>query len=1122
MVPAALRNRRKRSYESDSESSGSDYLSESEASDVNEEEPEPVDPPITKKKQRTVSAPVTSVNEVELFTALSHDGVAIVDLALNWIETAEDDATNGTTDALTELFNLILRCCGCNHLAEKHDLSSYDSAPATVAEVGHVFKRQKTHEYPFIAKGKNTKFFRRNVTEFFETVVEIAHEKGLLYKDNTTSGDSSLSSPLMNAFLAWLFALSSSEYRPFRYVTTSLLYAVQEKLCKLATTSTLSVEKQQRQLTNAQNNTRARNKEAHERKIELITQNINVSKMQRDAILEYLGDIFQNVFNSRYRDVDVLIRVESLKALALWATAYGDMFLQANYLRYFGWMLSDPADLVEREAIRGILKLYRNVTSKGEPMSIGLRQLTESFKNQLLSMLWIDSSIIKASLFSVYVELTKLGFLDKETDICQICLYGFYIVESSVAVEISNPALNAEYCQFINTICELHASSEMEEYSQFLSSHESLFFGDGEDQLDMSSCLKFKSLIETLKNSFSLYCSVERPKLTIKKRELSFEIMVKRLMNTMYGLLSFQGKWETFVRYMLLDVSLVQFSVKDDLKRGSSDTEEAKLKERLLLSTRDMKHVALCIFSGMLLRVLTSPIKKTSNDRNLDDLDVALPVLVNLLPKLESFLNSALNLYTVFLNIWNSLLVALPSSITKLFSLHSSVEIYTSIHSNVLAYFIEMDILDKELSQSFETFFAVMFRDYNGRSSMDALTHNDKLLNSQITIKFEDVVSSLVMEANEASAINTPDILHSPNEIEDDEAMIDDQRLFLTRLQKVQTAAQKLSQIAKSTNINRFLSEPLLESPNSFLELIQAKLISKYDMGLILQRLPESYSRQAKEISQLWSSLIRLILLAFCWSVEDLTYASGDSSASSIDVGVFLADYADIIPSLCSIFISVLSGVKDLNDSVTEGSNLSRNLVETLVRLSSMFAANISDLLGALRSFYLRFNNERVFKNFNEFFQSQEKLEALVEGNLDESIQDALLNDFLLKEASLGKILRVPLERGYDEDVNIDEYLFDNNEGIEVVEPEITETVEGDEVISDEVTAKLTLLNSVKKFNAEKDLCGFTLKLLILEKTGAFSTVVCDRIRLNEPVLGELFAEVIKLGKIIETSIETS
>lgn len=1118
MAPAALRSTRKRTYESDSDSSGSDYLSESEASEVNEVQPEVAEPPKTKRKKSTTATAVASTSEVELFRALSHDGIAITDLALNWIETAEDDAANGTTNALTELFNLVLRCCGCNHLAEKHDLASYDSAPATVAEVGLVFKRQKTHEYPFVAKGKNTKFFRRNVTEFFETIVEIAHEKGVLYKDNSTSGDSSLSSPLMNAFLAWLFALSGSEYRPFRYVATSLLYAVQEKLCKLATTSTISVEKQQRQLTNAQNNTRARNKQAHERKIELINQNINVSKMQRDAVLEYLGDIFQNVFNSRYRDVDVSIRVESLKAMALWATAYGDMFLQANYLRFFGWMLSDPSDKVKREAIRGLHKLYKNVTSKGEPMSIGLRQLTESFKSQLVSMLWADSHVTKASLFGVYIELTKLGFLEKKSDIPEICLYGYYIVESSVGAT-SNPALNTEYCQFVNTICELQAVSEMEAFSHFLSSHESLFFGDGEDQLDVSSCLKFKSLVEILEDSFSHYCRVERPKLTVKERELSFENMVKRLMNTMYALTSLQGKWESFTRYMLLDISLVQFSEKEELSRGNSDTEEAKLKERLALSSRSRKHVALCILSGMLLRILTSTAKKANVDKDMDDLDVALPVLVNLLPKIESFLNSAVSLYTAFLSIWNSLLVALPSSLTKLFSLHSSVDVYNTIHSNVLTYFVEMDILDKELSQSFETYFAVMFRDYNGRSSMDTLTHSDKLLNTQISVVFEDVVASLVTEANEATVINAPDILHSPDEIEDEDSMIDEQRLILTRLLKILTAAQKLSQIAKSTNINRFLSEPLLESPNSFLELVQAKLLSKFDILLVLRRLPESYYRQAAEVSQLWASLIRLLLLAYCWSVEDLTYASGDASASSIDVGVLLADYADIIPTLCSIFVSAESGTKELNDATTDTS-VTRKLVETLVKLNSMFATEISDLLGALRSFYLRFNGGRVFKNFNEFFQSQGKLKALVEGKLEENIQESLLSIFLLKEASFGKLLRVSLERGYNEDVNIDDYLFENHEGIETEESHEDGEEDG-EVDAQESAAKVTLRNTLKQLNAEKDLCVFTLKLLLLEKTGAFATVVCDRFRLNESVLGDLFSEVIKLGRLIDNSIDT-
>lgn len=1132
MAPAVLRNSRKRSYVSDGETSGSDYLSESEVSDIADEFEEGASKG-RKKLHGSVlstnsgsnsgsnnsnagsntsisSSNPSTVSENTLFNALCNEGVAITDLALNWIETAEDDSESNTTEALTLMFNLILRCCGCTHLAENHDLANYESAPATVAEVGLFYKRQKTHEYPFMTKSKSTKFFRRNVTDFFESVVELAYEKGLLYKDNSSDGDSSLTSPMMNSFLAWLFALSNSEFRPFRYVSTCLLYAIQEKLCKLAASSTLSVEKQQRQLANAQSNTSARNRQAHARKLSLITENIRVSKMQRDAVLEYIGDIFQEVFNNRYRDIDVLIRAESLSALALWATIYGEMFLQANSLRFFGWMLSDPSDRVKKENLKGLLKLYKYISAKRQVMPLGLRQLTESFKSQLISMLWTDSSAIKSTLFAVYIELAKLGLLNLKDEAYKICLYGYYLVESSIKSPLIT-SINVEFCNFVAVVCEIQATNEVEKYSQFLSTHESSFFGDGEDQLDLESCLRYKSLIELFDASYDHYRKIERPNLSVKPQVFSYESMTKRLFSAMYTQALFRGQWESFLRYILLDVSLVQFAEMDDSNTGNNtELEESRLKEKLTLGSKKQKHGALSIFSGMLLSVLTRiSSKKTSGEKDVDDLDTALPILIGQIPKIEKFANSSTDLYTVFLNIWNSLLVSLPTSITKLFSIHSSTSVYNSVQINILTFFIEMDIVDKEMRLAFETYFAVMSKNLDVKGSGELTGNGDKLLNSHISIEFEDLLSSLVSEAIEALLMEKVEL--NGNEQTVDE-MTSQQGIILTRLLKLLTAAQKLSQIAKSININRFISEPILESPNSLLEIMHVKLLSKIDMTEIVCHLPQPFSLRIDDISNLWISVIHLLLLAFSWSLEDLTYASGDSTAASIDVSVYLADIAEIVPYLCKVFASIQTARKELNESTPTQNELVRSLIKSLVELAANFGAEICDLLVAVRTFYSRFSGGLVFKNFDQFFDSHSEFKALVHGVLPEYVQSPLLQVFLIKEAYLGQYIRSSLERGFDEDVNIDDYLFQRDN---VVMHEIfNDDQEEDEsdAQAESNSVKQALVASITKWDAEEQLCVYALKLILLEETASLPELFSARLRLNKSALGELYVEVLRRG----------
>lgn len=1133
MAPAALRKHRKRSYVSDSDSSGSDYLSKSEESDavsddaVEEEEEAPKQLK-SRKKARAAVAPTRTIDsetseDVHLFRALSHDGVAVTDLALDWVEKMEDAPENVSVEALAEMFNLILRCCGCVHLAQPHDLASYDSAAATVAEVGHFFKRQKSHEYPFVSKSKNTKHFRRNVSEFFVNIIDLSHEKGLLFKDTASSDDSSMSSPMINAILAWLFAFSSSEYRPFRYVSVCLLYSVQEQLCRLAASLTLTVEKQQRQLAGAQNGTSVRNRTANQRKIDLISNNIAISKRQREAILENLGDISQNVFNSRYRDIDSSIRVESLKALALWAAAYPDMFLQANYLRYFGWMLSDPVDQVKREALKALQKLYKNVSTKGEIMPISLRQFTESFKAQLLNMIWTDSAILGPMLIGVYIELTKLGFLNEEMEVRQICLYGFYLIETS-ALSPPLASLLHEYCNYVTTLCDIDAESNMEKYSHFLSTHESLFFGDGEDQLDVLTCLKFKHLAELFEASYKHYCKIERPKFTVDSIKLSLRTMLERLLNSMCAQPVFHGKWLQFLKYILLDVSLVQFSEKSETISGSDELEETELKDLLSLSTKDLRYSAMSIFSGMLLRILTSTApKKAIGEKNIDELDVALPILVGFIPRIEKFLNSSESLYAVFLNIWNSLLVTLPTSIMKLFSLHTSIDMYNRIHANIMSYFIEMDSHDEEMKSSFETYFSIMSRSHDGRGSIDLATLAERLVTTDITIRFEDLVATLVAEVTDAILNEEIIISSAPEDVDDNDELSNEQLLLMSCLLKVLEALNKLAQIAKSTNINRFITEPILESPNSLMEIVQVKLLSKIDMSGMILRLPYTCARQAIGISESWKSLVHLLLLTFCWSLEDLTYASGDNTAS-IDINVFMADYTQVIPSLCKILVSIQNSMKQLNDSLSGNDQQIREYIGALMKLSSFFAADVCDLLIAVRTFYSRFKGADNFKNFEQFFESLSSLLSLVIDVLPGDLQAALFNIFLVKETSCATILEVTLERAAEEDVNIGDFVIDiqsHEKSMEEVQPsEDSEIVQESDIetAADRILAKAT----EKKWKSEKELCVYALKLILLEKTGALSPTVSERLRLNQRCFGSLYPEVLRLGTMPEVPASAS
>lgn len=48
-----------------------------------------------------------------------------------------------------------------------------------------------------------------------------------------------------------------------------------------------------------------------------------------------------SVFVNRYRDADAVIRAECISALGSWMKIDPDHWIDGDYLRYIGWVLSD-------------------------------------------------------------------------------------------------------------------------------------------------------------------------------------------------------------------------------------------------------------------------------------------------------------------------------------------------------------------------------------------------------------------------------------------------------------------------------------------------------------------------------------------------------------------------------------------------------------------------------------------------------------------------------------------------------------------------------------------------------------------------------------------------------------
>lgn len=395
------------------------------------------------KRNLTIEDLGEDFKENALYTFLCNPKALITELVLEWISKYEFNES----EAVCELINLVLRSCGCIYLFQPHDLANLESANDTVAELIIAFKRQNTHEYPFVSNNKDLKFFRGNVIKFFTTLTELCHQRELLYVDpETVLPEESLSSPLISQIFTWLLALSSASARPLRLVSTTIIMEIQTQLSLIILQVWESLEKVKTQLTNTKKKV-VRNQKS---KIEIAQQTVNQLTHQKDTLMEYLQEIVNDCFLNRYNDVDPLIRQQCIKELSNWMINY-DYFLENGYSQYFGYLLLDPDQHTRSQVLGCLLKVYKYINQQ-DIHSLEFRKLTEEVTQQVILMSYKDIECgVRINAVNVLGELIKLEVLDYHQ---QIELCGIYLsmMHGSEFSKINHEKLVYEYSKFVSIV----------------------------------------------------------------------------------------------------------------------------------------------------------------------------------------------------------------------------------------------------------------------------------------------------------------------------------------------------------------------------------------------------------------------------------------------------------------------------------------------------------------------------------------------------------------------------------------------------------------------------------------------------------------------------------------------
>ncbi|GAA5978615.1 hypothetical protein JCM10908_004424 [Rhodotorula pacifica] len=325
----------------------------------------------------------------EIFNAVKSPNSALQQVAEDWIESYKEESG----PAMAELVNFVLRCCGCNASIDEHQAEDENGIVENLKDIVDEFKQEANMAYPLISKSKGYKKFRTSLSSFLQKLL-LASADDLLYDTS-----------FYEYFQAWIHALSSSQIRALRHTATVIALQLVQALTLLR----IQVDKEHAQTLRAKE---AEEKKGRKDKARLrdMERQVKEAHKRLQAVGEYMDESYDSVFVNRYRDADAVIRAECICAIGNWMKTDPDHWIDGNYLRYIGWVLSDESKEARRESVRALFALYQKDAYLGK-----LHHFTDRFKQQIVDMAVGEHDLnVRIQALQVVRQIDGHGLLDDE------------------------------------------------------------------------------------------------------------------------------------------------------------------------------------------------------------------------------------------------------------------------------------------------------------------------------------------------------------------------------------------------------------------------------------------------------------------------------------------------------------------------------------------------------------------------------------------------------------------------------------------------------------------------------------------------------------------------------------
>jgi cohesin complex subunit SA-1/2 len=258
--------------------------------------------------------------------------------------------------------------------------------------------------YHLVRKGRGAiPQFKKKFTDFWRRWLIKMSSKGILAQDDGWC---------LELLKAWLVTMSTSSLRAFRHTGCFVSLVVITWICGDVKKMNGEIETVVKQIGVEEK------KDGSARAITLGVKLQGV-KEKKHLMEEYMSDMYNryaykslmiSVFVHRYRDSEPLIRKDCVAELGAWIKALPETYLDPQYLRYVGWLLSDKIASVRLESVKCLVKLYSN-----EGMIQGLSQFSERFKTRILEMAEAEVNPgIQLQAVNVGICMSKAGLLEDE------------------------------------------------------------------------------------------------------------------------------------------------------------------------------------------------------------------------------------------------------------------------------------------------------------------------------------------------------------------------------------------------------------------------------------------------------------------------------------------------------------------------------------------------------------------------------------------------------------------------------------------------------------------------------------------------------------------------------------